>query len=372
MLPGSARTREVLPYSIMRILIASGGSAGHLYPALSLAEVLKARSPDIEIAFVSSDRSGLTNAIKNKGYKFFLTSITSFSIKRALKAFYFFLKSFFESFFIIERFRPDIIVGFGSYVSFPVLLLGSFFKKTTIIHEQNVSLGLANKVLAFFVDRIATSFNQTCLYAVKGKFTYTGYPLRRDFFVMDKTKALDFFRLEDKFTILVLGGSQGSRKINSEFKETIEKLTPKIDFQVIHVTGKNDYSELKDAYKHVTIKNCIFDFFEPMHIAYSACDIVISRAGAGTVNELIYFEKPAILIPYPLARQHQLENACVLKNSRASIVIEEKDLSSSSLSVQIIKLFDNNILRSEMASNIRKLKTTDAAGALADLILADN
>lgn len=354
----------------LRVLVASGASAGHLYPALAFAQSLTCKWPDSDIAFVTSKRAGIENCIPEAGYEIFFISICPFglTIKKFLQAVYRFAVSFLESFFIIERLRPDIVVGFGSYVSFPVLLEAALFKKPTIIHEQNLSLGLANKALSFFVDKVAVSFKETAVESDKSVFT--GNPLRKSLIKIDKEKAGRFFNLDVKFTILTLGGSQGARKINAEFEGAVGLLEKEEDFQFIHITGKKDYSDLKKNYNNCKIKHCVFDFLKEMHLAYSLADLVICRAGATTIAELAYFNKAAILIPYPYARSHQLENAHLLAKEGAAVVIEEKELDYITLSGHISTFMHSDSKRKFIEGNIQKFSNPSADSKLAEAALS--
>ncbi len=351
-----------------RVLIAAGASGGHLYPALSLAESLREKGHEANIAFVSSKRAGLENLIT--GYRLFLISVLPFQrpYPQFLRALYGFLKSLVESFFIIEKFRPDVVIGFGSYVSFPLLLEAALLKKHTLIHEQNVSLGLANKALSYFADTIAVSFPQTRV--VGPQCVFTGNPLRKSLVIEDKASARRFFNLSDKFTVLVLGGSQGSRRLNSEFRNVVALLEKKEDFQFIHITGKNDYFDLKKTYSYITIKHCIFDFLAHMQWAYSAADLVISRAGAGTISELAYFRKAAVLVPFPYAGSHQVENARYLQKENAAIVIEEKELKASTLYEHVLRLISAADERKSLEENIQKFAIVNASEKLAQAVVS--
>ena len=355
----------------VKILIASGASAGHLYPALSFAQKLREKEAGADIAFVSSRRGGIAEEISAHGFRLFLISVLPFSFKSFKKfflAFCRFIRSFFESFLIIEKFRPDVVVGFGSYVSFPVCLEAALFKKATVIHEQNVSLGLANKALGFFADKVAVSFRETRNFYDKA--IVTGNPLRKSLTRVGKEDARSFFGLEDKFTILTLGGSQGSHRINTEFKNAVKRIEKREDFQFIHITGKSDYNDLKKDYSCITMRHCVFDFLEPMHLAYVLADLVVSRAGATTIAELVYFQKAALLIPYPYAGGHQLENAYALGKEAAAIVLREEELGCQGLSETIARLIHSPFQRQALERNIQKFAVPDAAGKLAELAIS--
>lgn len=355
----------------VKVLIASGASAGHLYPALAFAEMLREKETNVDIAFVSSRRDELEESISGRGFRLFFISVWPFSFKSFKKffpAFFRFISSFLESFLIIEKFRPDVVVGFGSYVSFPVLFLAALFKKATVIHEQNVSLGLANKGLSFFVDKVAVGFKET--ENSYGKAIFTGNPLGKSLAKAGKDEARRFFNLEDKFTILTVGGSQGSHKINTEFKNSVGLMQEKEDFQFIHLTGKSDYNDLKKDYSCITMRHRVFDFLEPMHLAYSLADLVVSRAGATTIAELVYFQKAALLIPYPYAGGHQLENAYALEKEAAAIVLREEELGRQRLSDTIVRLMHSPFERQALEHNIQKFAVPDAAGKLAELAMS--
>ena len=367
----SARSGEA-----KKILIASGASAGHLYPALALAENLKNKQPSWEIAFVTCRRAEIEKCIESSGYKVFIISICPFSrtARRFLISLYRLVKSFLETFLIIESFRPDVVVGFGSYVSFPVILESALFKKPTVIHEQNVSLGLSNKVLSLCVDKVALSFaderHRKDAPVDSRKFVFTGNPLRRELVKKDQEESRAFFGLAKEFTILVLGGSQGSERINAEFKKTVDILSAQgRDFQFIHLCGKKDYSSLKKDYSCIKIKYRLFDFLTRMDFAYSLADLVICRAGAGSITELAFFGKAAILIPYPYAGAHQLENAGILKKKEAALVIEEKELEGPKLAELILKLMNSADERAQLEKRIADFANPQATDRLAELVL---
>jgi UDP-N-acetylglucosamine--N-acetylmuramyl-(pentapeptide) pyrophosphoryl-undecaprenol N-acetylglucosamine transferase len=368
---GGSKGMSSVPSGAHRVLIASGASAGHLYPALAFAQGLASKRDGIEIAFVSSRRRGIENCIKEAGYPLFFISVCQFNLNllKFLESAYRLTRSFLESFLIIRRFNPDIVVGFGSYVSFPVLFEAAVLGKATLIHEQNTHLGLANRILSHFVDKTAISFRE--MYPSSSKFVFTGNPLRRSLFIEDKEKARRFFNLGDVFTILGVGGSQGSHKINTAFKDAVKILVNKNEgFQFIHLSGNTDYLHLKDQYKYITIKHRLFDFFADMHLAYSLADLVVCRAGAGTLSELAYFGKAAILIPYPYAGGHQAKNAKFLKRENAALVIEERALSGEVLGAKISHLMRSSDERKTLEVNIRKFAIADAGDRLAELTLS--
>lgn len=354
----------------IKVLIAAGGSAGHLYPAIAFAQRLVQMNPRAAVVFVSGRRGQVEEWIRQAGFEVFFVSIRPLSggPVNFLRFLYSLLKSFLEAFLIIERFRPDAVAGFGAYVSLPLVLEASVFKRATVIHEQNVSLGRANKFLSPFADRIALSFPHRSV--PNDKYVFTGNPLRRDLIKAGKREAGDFFGLaEDKITVLSVGGSQGSRRINQAFREAVFSLSREEDFQFIHICGKYDYSLLKKDYSCIRIRHCLFEFLARMDLAYSLADIVVCRAGAGTISELAYFNKAAILIPYPYAGSHQLENALALGRDNAALVFEDKDLTGQLLAENISGLIRSKDRREALERNIQSFAVPDADEKLAKVML---
>lgn len=326
-----------------KILVVSGASGGHIFPALSFLETLREEETQKEVLLVLPKR-GLGNkiALSNFAVKYISISPIAFNLGGIINLFNF-LKGILESLFILLEFQPGILVAFGSLACVPMVILAWGMRIKILIHEQNVIPGRANRLLATFADRVAISFSETSNY-FKGssKVILTGNPLRKELKICDKKKGLDFFGLSDnKFTILVMGGSQGSHKINLEFQGAIAKIQDRDKLQVIHLAGDKDYGLLKDAYKGLGIEVRLFDFLKDMQYAYSACDLVLARAGAMTISELILFRLPAIIIPYPFAYKHQLANAKVLEEAGAALIIDNEKLDSDTLAKAIIDFMDS-------------------------------
>lgn len=348
----------------MRIIIATGSSGGHIFPALSLADELK---NDNEIIFIC-DKGKPKESISQKGYKAVAISVVKLGSARNI---FFFswrlLKSFFESIRIIRDFKPDVVAGFGSYVSFPVILAAKSKKIPTIIHEQNVIPGRANRILSGIVDKIAVSFAEGRKYFPKTKVVLTGCPVRRDLLGIDEKSARGKFNfVADKFTILVSGGSQGSHHLNLEFIKAISGIEDKRDLQVIHLTGSFDYDLVKSGYESMGIAHCVFAFLKEMGYAYKIADLIISRAGASAITEIALFKRAAILVPYPFARAHQIQNAKVLTDKGGALLIEEGDLSAEILREAILRLKNNREMLNQMAGKIKGLVGIDAGLNLAD------
>jgi UDP-N-acetylglucosamine--N-acetylmuramyl-(pentapeptide) pyrophosphoryl-undecaprenol N-acetylglucosamine transferase len=242
----------------------------------------------------------------------------------------------------------------------------------TLIHEQNVIPGRANRFLAKFVDKIAISFEETSDYwnDYKSKIIITGDPLRKELELIDKKKALDFFGLKSgKFTILVMGGSQGSRRINFGFLRAISAIAGKEDLQIIHLAGCADQEQLKNGYKDLRIDLRLFDFLEPIQYAYNASDLAITRAGATSIAEIIFFGLPAIIIPYPFAYEHQTQNARVLEKKGCGVIIGDSELDGDSLSRNMREIINNPDRLKKMRSSYKDMGRLNANVLLAEAVL---
>jgi len=241
-----------------------------------------------------------------------------------------------------------------------------------LIHEQNVLPGKANKFLSRFADKIAISFKKTEHYlgVDKDKIAFTGNPLRRQFKILNKQEAANFLGLESfKFTFLILGGSQGSHKINQVFLESIASLGDLSKIQVIHICGDSDKDFLRQEYTDLKIKAKVFSFLKEIYYAYSLADLVICRAGASTVTELCFFKLPAVIIPYPYAFAHQVENARILEARGSSIIIQDENLNAANLKNVLRGLMNNSDRLIKMRSCFDEVNG-NASRALRDLALS--
>lgn len=353
----------------MRVLVVLGASGGHIFPALSIINTLKKDVSDLELAAI---------AIKQRLQKEILAgeeNINLIWLKPALNLPSRFklacisriatvLKIFLNSFFILRRLKPDITIGFGGFASVPVIFQARLMDIPVIVQEQNVRPGLANRILFPFVNKIAIGFKESQLYINKRyskKVVFTGNPLRSDIYKMDRKKALGWFDVEDKFTILVVGGSQWAHKINNVFLQSALFMKDKIDFQVIHISGNNDYESVYNEYTKAGINFRLYAFLKEINFAYNAADLVISRSGAGSISEISFLGLASILIPYPFAKRHQEKNAEVMSEEKAAIVIQEIDLTVERLSNTILKLkADPGVLES-LCLNASGLAKKDAS-----------
>ncbi len=350
----------------MRIMLATGGSGGHIFPALQVAEQLTKMGH--EVVFVGKFGVGL-GQIESNHYPCVSLSAKGFAwspLKRCVESIVCMVGAIMESFLALKKFRPNAVCGFGGYASFPVILSAALLRYPTMIHEQNVVPGRANSFLSKFVRKIAITFQETSQYLNPSKTVLTGCPCHAQIKSSTKEQLAAQFQLEAyKVTILVLGGSQGSHRINSEFIKTARLLQAHLDFQVIHLCGKNDYSFLKDQYQGTGLRFRLFDFLDDPGAAYQMADVVVSRSGAVTVLEIAKFQVPAILIPYPLAGGHQRENAKVLCQHSATRMIEEKDLTAKALEMAVVELLTQRPSKEEFRRNVESLLIPDAAVRIA-------
>jgi len=284
----------------MKIVIATGGSGGHLFPALQVAYELNQKGHEVE--FMGSFRFGIEMLVE-KGFMIHQLDARGIDFKNPWT----FSKTLFTHFTAtikslgkLRMINPDVVLGFGGYGAFPIVFSALLLRLPTLIHEQNVVPGKANALLAQWVKKVAISFEESKRYFNQSKTVLTGCPSHGMNALLTQKQARMFLNLSvDKKTILVLGGSQGSHRINQEFIKTAKRLNEQMDFQIIHVCGQRDFGKLEKEYKQLDIPVALYEFIHDIEYAYSAADLIISRAGAVTITEIALFKIPTILIPYP-------------------------------------------------------------------------
>ncbi|MEW6620417.1 MAG: undecaprenyldiphospho-muramoylpentapeptide beta-N-acetylglucosaminyltransferase [bacterium] len=348
----------------MRIIITGGGTLGHIYPALAIAERLKEKT---EILFIGTTKGIESDILQKQGFKFKGLDVEGWTGKNKIKFFIKLIKTFFVGIRYLIEFKPDIVLGMGGYASVPVVLGAVLFKIKTVIHEQNFIPGKATRLLAKFVDKIAISFADSNRFLPTKKTVLTGNPVRLQIGQINRQEALKRFEISgDKFTLLVFGGSKGAHKINEVMKQTLN-LLPDDKIQIIWATGEEDYQVIKETKSKVKI--VVEKFFYDLPVAYQVADLVICRAGATTIAEIIACNLPAILIPYPYATDnHQEYNARPLVEKGTAIMIKDRELSSENLGKIIIELIENRHKLKIMAENYQPLKTADATQNVVNII----
>ncbi|MEW6103234.1 MAG: UDP-N-acetylglucosamine--N-acetylmuramyl-(pentapeptide) pyrophosphoryl-undecaprenol N-acetylglucosamine transferase [bacterium] len=331
----------------MKIAIACGGTGGHIYPGIAIAEGIKEFKP----FFITGKKGMACQIIKKSGFRVYVIPISFWKRRlfslNTLGVIFSNIFCIIASFFILIKERPKAIIGMGGYPSFPPILAGFFLRIKRIIHEQNAKMGLANRLLSKIATSVAISYENT-EFAPKNAI-FTGCPIRREIGKIGRDDGFSFFGLKDKKTILVMGGSQGSSRINEVFFEAIPNLS---EFQILWITGEKDYPTIKSRIQNPESR--IFPFIFEMEYVYACANIIIGRAGAVSIAEIKRCGIPAILIPYPFSSdQHQLKNAEVLKDT---IVIKEENLSKDSLLDAIFKIKDKEKFPIEVESTERFLE----------------
>lgn len=342
----------------MRIIITGGGTLGHIYPALVIANELKEKA---EILFIGTTSGIEEKIIQREGFKFKSVNVEGWSWKIPIKFIIKLIVAFFAGIKYIKEFKPDIVIGMGGYASVPIVSVAVLFKIKTLIHEQNLIPGKATRLLARFVDKVAISFSESKQYLPTKKVEVTGNPVRTQFRQINKQQAIAKFNLDtDKFTLLVFGGSKGAHKINEVMKDVVNCL-PEDKVQIIWATGEKDYQLIKEFTSKTRLKIVVEEFFYDLPIAYQSADLVICRAGATTLAEIIACNLPAILVPYPYATaRHQEYNAKVLVEKGVAIMIKDAELSSERLTEIIIELIQNRDKLNTMVKNYQNFKITNA------------
>ncbi len=342
----------------IKIIFAAGTTGGHLYPALAIADYVKKRIENPDILFLISRRCSSdkikktgfqTSAIYGRGWnRNKLFSIIPCLIEAFL--------SLIQSFIIMLKFKPDLVVGMGSYLSVSPIIAAYLMRIPTLIHEQNVVPGSTNKLLANIATEIDAAFDETKKYlSRKNKIVTVGNPIRDEILKTSDKKNNPVSK--KKKTILVFGGSQGARQINIISSDTFIDIKENLkDWRIIHITGQKDYQRVLDKYKKTGLDVKVMPFTEHIADIYAISNLVISRTGAMTISEISLFGIPAILIPYPnAAANHQFYNSKFLSDNEAGIIIEEKNLCVATLSEKILNLIKNKHKLEQMALNSRKL-----------------
>ncbi|MDO8446082.1 MAG: undecaprenyldiphospho-muramoylpentapeptide beta-N-acetylglucosaminyltransferase [Deltaproteobacteria bacterium] len=353
----------------MRVIIAGGGTGGHLFPGIAIAEEFKGRDEGNELLFVGTEKGIEARILPKLGWPLNFISAEGIKGKGVLsriRALYKFIPGFFESIKIIKGFKPDAVIGVGGYASAPVLLAARFLGKRTAIHEQNALPGVTNRTLGKVVERVFISFPDSAGFFPQGKIAISGNPLRKEILEGLKRSAVGS-RQSEKKTILIFGGSLGAHRINTVVLEMIRHLDEANNWRITHQTGEKDYKEIEEGYLEADWQADVRPFIYDMASAYIEADLVICRGGATTVAELTAAGKPAILIPYPFAADdHQRVNAESLVNVGGAVMILERDLTGKRLASEVERLLGDSEMLKKMGESARKLARVDAAKVVVD------
>lgn len=362
----------------MKVIITGGGTGGHIFPALSILEELQRRDHLLLVQWVGKKGNLEEKICLQRGIPFRSVPIRGWprkkSISQGITASLLAL-SIIRSFQILHRFQPQIVIGVGGYVSFPILWSAQMLNIPTVLHEQNSRLGMANRILAKKAQKVFLSFplveNLPEEQYPANKFLITGNPVRHAFLSHpSKEKICAKLELNPNLkTILVMGGSQGAHTINLAISDMLNKLEPE-EFQIIWITGNNDYDKYKNLASQSKIPLKIYPFYEDMADLMSASDLVVARSGASTLAEITVLGKPSILVPFPYATDnHQEYNARSLENAGAAEVLLDKDCSIDTLLPCIRKILNNPILLENMSKSAKKLARPLASETIAEEII---
>lgn len=362
----------------MRILFAGGGTAGHINPALSVAEYMRGKCDSFEALFIGTQRGLETKLVPAAGYKIKYIDVRGFDRKHLLKnisVLYKLEKSKQDCKKILKEFNPDAVVATGGYVSGPVLMAAKKLGIPAIIHEQNVYPGLTVRGGEKYVDYVAVSFSETVAHMKnKEKCVVTGNPVRPEILKADKETSRLELGISDKPFVLVFGGSLGAERINNTMIGVIKRLSESKAFTLLFGTGDRNYQKVMSKIEEegITLSDDIkvVPYINNMSSVMAAADVVVSRAGAITVSEICALSKPSILIPSPnVVRNHQEQNARELEKNSAASVITEDVLTDEVLYDKITSLTENKQLLATMSKNARNMAQINALEEIYNIVM---
>ena len=361
---------QSLQYGQLRVVMAGGGTGGHLFPAIAIAEAFLEKNSGSDILFVSTGNALEKKVLAHQGFK--LACIAAEGLKgrglwRQLKALFRLPTGVWQSWKILQKFAPDVVIGVGGYASGPLILAAWLRGIPVALHEQNMLPGITNRMVFPLANRVYISFADTSFGGNTPKIRYLGNPVRKQFLniVPEAEPAIPSPISAEEvppFTIAVVGGSQGAHKINQTVAEALELLNDRDRFHFIHQTGNQDLEMVQEAYRRNGISGRVQPFFENMAECHHAADMLICRSGATTIAEITTSGKPAILIPFPYAADnHQVLNARELVQAQAAEMILEADLTPQLLAERIQHFASQPETLHRMAENARCLGKPFAA-----------
>jgi UDP-N-acetylglucosamine--N-acetylmuramyl-(pentapeptide) pyrophosphoryl-undecaprenol N-acetylglucosamine transferase len=359
----------------MRIIISGGGTGGHVFPAIAIANALKKIFPSVNILFVGAEGRMEMEKVPAAGYKIIGLKISGFQRRLTWRNLSFPFKVFAalrKAKKIIKDFKPDVVVGVGGYASGPLVKAASRLRIPAVLQEQNSYPGITNKLLAPKASKICVAYDGLEKYFPKEKIFFTGNPVRQDIVNLTRKRERGYEEFgfdSTKPVVLVVGGSLGARTINESIHAGLERIVEN-GIQLIWQTGKSYASLANEASKPYLERGLkTFDFITRMDLAYAAADIVVSRAGAISISELCLVKKPAILVPSPnVAEDHQTHNAMALVNYQAAVMVKDAEAKESLLNV-LMDLIKDKEKCQQLERNIAGLGRSDAADSIANIII---
>ncbi len=359
----------------MRVIISGGGTGGHVFPAIAIADAIKKERPEAEILFVGAEGKLEMDKVPKAGYSIVGLPIRGFHRKLTFRNLMFpfkLLSSMMKARKVIKDFKPDVAVGVGGYASGPVLQVANSRKIPTLVQEQNSYAGVTNKLLAKRANRICVAYDGMEKFFPKEKIVFTGNPVRREIFENDITTSGAKAKLRlvgNKKTILIFGGSLGARALNESIEEGAELLRQHSEINFIWQVGKLYYEEYKMSEVAKLPNVTVLPFIEDMASAYRAADLVVCRAGALTISELSLVVKAAILVPSPnVAEDHQTKNAMALVNKGAAAMVRDSE-GKEKLVKTMLKLIEDEDKCEELRNNIKHFGRPDAAKMIAKEVI---
>jgi UDP-N-acetylglucosamine--N-acetylmuramyl-(pentapeptide) pyrophosphoryl-undecaprenol N-acetylglucosamine transferase len=356
----------------MKLIIAGGGTGGHVFPAIAVAQALKKIDENSEILFIGTKLGIEKSAVAEAGYPIefiHISGIKGRSLAKKLHAFYQIPFALLSSIKILRQKKPDALLGVGGYASGPSLLAAWMLRIPTAILEPNSIPGFTNRILGFFANKIFGAFHRTARHFSKKRFIVVGSPLRQEFLYAAAPKKKTEYGV---FQILVVGGSLGAKALNDSIPKALSFLKNRHQaLHVIHQTGKNDFERIQQIYKEFQIDADVRPFITNMAATYAEVDLIICRAGAGTCAEITAIGLPSILIPFPQAiYDHQTENAKELVEAGAAILISQNEINPERLALEIFELIQKPTNLKRMHQAALALGKKDAAEQIAKSALA--
>ena len=355
-----------------RIIISGGGTGGHIFPAIAIANALKVREPGVEILFIGAKGKMEMEKVPAAGYEIRGLWISGLQRRVTLKNLSFPLKvisSLIQADRILSKFKPDAVIGVGGYASGPILRMAVRREIPTLIQEQNSYPGITNKLLGGKVDKICVAYDGMARFFPIGKIILTGNPVRQDIIIPgNKTEALEHFHLDkEKNVVLIIGGSLGAGTINKSVLHYLYQQDGQEHFQLLWQTGNYHYNLIKSNQKIQNREDVhIHPFIDRMDLAYATADIIVSRAGAIAISELCIIGKPVILIPSPnVAEDHQTKNAEALMRKSAALMLKDQETVDNLFGL-IKELAADKGLQNELSRNIKNMALPEAASVIAE------
>ena len=360
--------------SINRVVISGGGTGGHIFPAVAIADEIKRRNPNAEILFVGAIGKMEMEKVPAAGYKIVGLNIVGFQRKFTLKNFllpFKIIASLLNARKILKEFKPQVVIGVGGFASGPTLQAATYLNIPTLVQEQNSFPGKTNKILSKKVKTICTAYEGLNRFFPADKIVLTGNPVRSDMIDIEgkRKEAFDFYELDsNKKTILIIGGSLGARTLNQSMKTHLAELQ-KNDIQVLWQCGKFYVDSLTTELLNVNMDGIkMVQFIARMDLAYAMADVIISRAGAISVSELCLIKKPIVLVPSPnVSEDHQTKNAMALVSKGAAVLVKDID-SVETLISTTIEILNNEEQQNKLIEEISKLGKPKATSSIVDEI----